>query len=120
MSTVSMRRPGGNWSVSRIDKAEHYQTVLYEIDMLRYSYSQILTPPDAAKDADVWAYLESFLVHYRNMLDFVGKAVASNTDLTLGHPEMIWSPGSGLTDRAPCQKTLEQDARPWPEAPGKV
>jgi hypothetical protein len=60
MST-SMRRPGGNWSISRIDKAEHYQTVLYEIDMLRYSYSDILRPTDGARDADVWAYLEVLL-----------------------------------------------------------
>ena len=108
MNSVTRRRPGGNWSVSRIDKAEHYQTVLYEIDMLRYSYSHILRPPDAARDADVWAYLESFLVHYRNLLDFFGKAGASNTDLTLGHPEMIWSANAGLTDRAPSQEILEK------------
>lgn len=107
MSTQSMRRPGGNWSVSRIPKAEHYETVLYEIDMLRYSYSQILKPPDGARDADVWAYLESFLVHYRNLLDFFGKPQASSTDLTLAHPEMIWVADAGLTDRAPSQETLE-------------
>jgi hypothetical protein len=108
MSTESMRRPGGNWSVSRIDKAEHYQTVLYEIDMLRYSFSQILKPPDGARDADVWAYLESFLVHYRNLLDFFGKSQACSTDLAIAHPEMIWSADAGLTDRAPSQETLDK------------
>ena len=108
MSSVSMRRPGGNWSVSRIDKAAHYETVLYEIDMLRYSYSKILKPPDAARDADVWAYLESFLVHYRNLLDFFGKSRASNTDLTLGHPQMIWSPEAGVQNRQPTAETLKK------------
>ena len=72
MSTES-RRLGGNWSVSRIDKAEHYQTVLYEIDMLRFCYSKVLSPPDGARDADVWAYLEAFLVHYRNLLYFFSR-----------------------------------------------
>lgn len=99
-----MRRPGGNWSVCRIDKAEHYQTVLYEIDMLRFSYRRIIKPPDQASDADVWAYLESFLVHYRNLLDSFGKPHSRNTDLTLEHPEMIWSEAHGM----PSQETLQK------------
>ena len=103
-----MRRPGGNWSVYRIDKAEHYQTVLYEIDMLRFSYSRIIEPPDGAKDADVWAYLESFLVHYRNLLDFFGKPTPYNTDLTIERPERIWSQESGVADRTPSDETLQE------------
>jgi len=103
-----MRRPGGNWSICRIDKAEHYQTVLYEIDMLRFSYSQIVHPPDRARDADVWAYLESFLVHYRNLLHFFGKPDASDTDLILKHPQMIWSAEAGLENRMPTQENLEK------------
>jgi hypothetical protein len=103
-----MRRPGGNWSISRIDKAEQYQTVLYEIDMLRYSYSNILQPPAAARDADVWAYLESFLVHYRNLLDFFGKPNPWDTDLTIEHPEMIWSAKAVLDRRMPPQQDLQK------------
>jgi hypothetical protein len=106
MSTDFMRRPGGNWAIHRIDKAEHYQTVLYEIDMLRYSYARVLNPPEAARDADVWAYLESFLVHYRNLLDLFGKPQPRETDLTLEHPEMIWSAGLGFADRQPGEVTL--------------
>jgi len=102
-----MRRLGGNWSVYRIDKAEHYQTVLYEIDMLRFSYSRIVQPPDDARDADVWAYLESFLVHYRNLLDFFGKRSAQNTDLTLESPEIIWSAEAGAT-QVPSKENLEE------------
>jgi hypothetical protein len=103
-----MRRPGGNWSISRIDKAEHFQTVLYEIDMLRFSFSQLSTPPDAARDADVWAYLESFLVHYRNLLDFFGKEPSRDTDLSIRRPEAIWSAAVGLADSSPAEEPLER------------
>ena len=102
-----MRRLGGNWSVSRIDKAEHHETVLYEIDMLHFSYSQIVSPPDGASDADVWAYLESFLVHYRNLLEFFGKPNPRDTDLTLERPEVIWSPEAGVASPTPNQEILE-------------
>lgn len=108
MSTTPMRRAGGNWSVSRIDKTEHYETVLYEIDMLRYSYSRILRPPEGARYADVWAYLESFLVHYRNLLDFFGKSNASGTDLTIEHPEVIWSAEAGVHHRMPGQEHVQK------------
>ncbi len=102
------RRPGGNWSVQRIDKAEDYQTILYEIDMLRFSHRRVTMPPDGARDADVWAYLESFLVHYGNLLDFFGKPTARNTDLTLLKPQEIWSVGSGVASAGPPQKELNE------------
>jgi hypothetical protein len=107
MSTA-MRRPGGNWSIARIDKAEHYQTVLYEIDMLRLCYSRLLLPFDGAGDADVWANLEAFLVHYRNLIHFFGTLAKSDTDLTLGNPDQIWSLESGLAAPLPDQKTLDE------------
>jgi len=102
-----LRRPGGNWSVYRIDKAEHYQTVLYEIDMLRFTYSRIIEPPEKATDADVWAYLESFLVHYRNLLEFFGKPEPRDTDLSLEHPETIWSIETGTAQRMPSREALK-------------
>ncbi len=103
-----IRRPGGNWSIARIDKAEHYQTVLYEIDMLRLCYSRLLLPFDGARDSDVWAYLEAFLVHYRNLIYFFGTAAKSDTDLTLATPEQIWSTETGLAAQLPEQKVLEE------------
>lgn len=102
--------PGLIGSVGRIDKAEHYQTVLYEIDMLRFSYSRIEKPPEGSREADVWAYLESFLVHYRNLLDFFGRSEAElradGTDLALSRPELIWSAETGLDNRKPDKETL--------------
>jgi hypothetical protein len=118
MSDVPKRRAGGNWSVSRIDKANHYQTVLYEIDMLRYSFSKLRQPPDDARDADVWAYLESFLVHYRNLLEFFGKT-PQKTDLSINHPDLIWSVEAGLESLRPAseyiQKMSSQGQRLWRE-----
>jgi|GEM_PF-1664048 hypothetical protein len=103
----TMRRPGGNWSISRIDEAEHFQTVLYEIDMLRFAYSRIVQPPEGAREADVWAYLESFLLHYRNLLEFFGKSRARDTDLTIQRPEAIWSAQAGVPD-GPAKEVLEK------------
>lgn len=105
-----MRRPGGNWSVSRggFDKTEHYQTILYEIEMLRFSYGRILRPPDGATYGDLWAYLESFLVHYRNLVHFFSKDNdGDGTDLVLACPTVIWERESGLDHRRPKQEDIE-------------
>ncbi len=105
-----MRRPGGNWSVSRPDKLYDYQTVLYEIDMLRFAYSRLIKPVDEAKNADVWLDLESFLVHYRNLLDFFGKPPRENTDLSISRPDMIWS-ANHLNSRRPSGDILDRIQR---------
>jgi hypothetical protein len=108
MEGKAMRRPGGHWSIQRIDKAEHYQTVLYEIDMLRFCCGKIVKPPSEARDADVWVYLESFLGHYRNLLDFFGKDRPWKTDLTMRRPEAVWSAESGVADRMPTKEEIEK------------
>jgi hypothetical protein len=93
--------------VSRIDKLDHYQTVLYEIDMLRFAHRKMLPLWEGAQEGDVWVYLESFLVHYRNLLDFFGKKPSRKTDLTIWRPQVIWSSESGLEARQPSQDDLE-------------
>lgn len=48
---------------------EHSDTVLYEIYMLRFAAEQL----DLNKtDKDAWVYLESFLLHFRNLIEFLG------------------------------------------------
>jgi hypothetical protein len=105
---IGMRRPGGNWSLRRPDKLADFQTVLYEIDMLRFACAKVLTPWDGAKDGDVWVYLESFLVHYRNLLDFFGKPPSRDTDLTIERPKVIWAAGEGLDARRPSPDVLNR------------
>lgn len=103
-----MRRPGGNWSVGRPDKLYDYQTVLYEIDMFRFAYSRVIAPLEQAKDGDVWADLESFLIHYRNLVDFFGKPPRENTDLSISRPDVIWSANHGLSSKRPSTDVLDR------------
>src|ERR1019366_3919100 len=102
------RRRGGNWSVSRIKKDNNFLTVLYEIDMLRFAYGQVVCPREAAREADVWVFLEVFLLHYRNLLDFFGKEPRFATDLSIARPEMIWSQEDGLENRMPDDAALKE------------
>jgi hypothetical protein len=76
--------------VGRPDKMMDWHTVMFEIDMLRFAHTRILRPWNGAQEADVWAYLESFLVHYRNLIDFFGKPSSHQTDLTIRRPNVIW------------------------------
>jgi hypothetical protein len=54
---------------SRPDKLEHPDTVLYEIYMLRFAAEQL----DGGRiGKDAWVYLETFLLHFRNLIEFIG------------------------------------------------
>jgi hypothetical protein len=71
---------------SRVRKFNHADTVLYEIDMLRFTATK-LSESDWKEPRDAWVYLESFLVHYRSLLHFFGTPKASRTDV---HVTTIW------------------------------
>jgi hypothetical protein len=69
---------------------------------------------EGAREGDVWVYLESFLVHYRNLLDFFGRKPSrkrnkkrDKTDLTVWRPQVIWSQKSGLQAQQPSEAELE-------------
>lgn len=79
-----------SWVVGRIGKLDHGQTILYEIDMLRFAQSRILPPWNDANEGDLWAYLECFLLHYRNLINFFGMAPTEPSDLSIQKPEDIW------------------------------
>src|SRR5271169_2738817 len=71
--------------LSRPKKLNHIHTVRYEIDMLRHAISRLAKQKLAERDA--WVYLEAFLLHYRNLIEFLGKENPSQTDL---HVTTIW------------------------------
>lgn len=71
--------------LSRPKKLDHVDTIRYEIDMLRFAYSCL--EPQELTERDAWVYLESFLLHYRSLIEFLGKNRASDTDL---HVTNIW------------------------------
>jgi len=71
----------------RFDKLNHSDTILYEMNMLRFAAKR-LVESKWNNEKDAWAYLESFLTHYRNMLEFLGNEKPSKTDI---HIKTIWS-----------------------------
>jgi hypothetical protein len=68
---------------SRPEKLDHKDTVLYEIYMLRFTAQEL----DGRTERDAWVYLEGFLLHYRNLIDFLGNESSRNDDL---HVTTIW------------------------------
>jgi hypothetical protein len=82
-----------SWVLSREDKLQDRDTVLYEIDMLRFTHDRmhsLLGGAQKGQEGDLWAYLESFLLHYRNLIEFFGKSSSDLTNLTILRPEVIW------------------------------
>jgi hypothetical protein len=63
---------------SRADKLTDGDTILYEIDMVRFAASRLLRGKWES-EKDQWACLESFLVHYRNLIEFLWKGTASRS-----------------------------------------
>ncbi len=73
---------------SRPDKLSDAQTVLYEIDMLRFAANRLLRGKWES-EKDRWAFLECYLIHYRNLIELLGKEqhLVRDTDL---HVSNIW------------------------------
>jgi hypothetical protein len=59
-------------SAGRIAKANHKITILYEIYMLRYAFRRLL-PRLGSSNPETWSWLELFLLHYRNLIEFFGR-----------------------------------------------
>src|SRR5882672_9667197 len=70
----------------RPDKLDHADTGLYEIDMLRFAARRLIESK-WQQPRDAWVYLEAFLLHYRNLIEFVGKEKPRPDDL---HVTTIW------------------------------
>ena len=89
----------------RQPKGSHLHTVYYEIDMLRHCYARFEELRARGGQADKNAYLEAYLLHYRNLVTFFAGNPKRNakkdpvskapTDLSTLCPE-IWG-GRQLT-----------------------
>lgn len=98
---------------SRPDKFDHADTILYEIDMLRFAAGR-LDESAWREPRDAWVYLESFLIHYRNLLEFLGKEKPSKSDV---HVTTIWEsvkvvPPAGLSEIHTKGKQLLKEYEP--------
>jgi hypothetical protein len=78
------RRP--TYSYSRPVKLSDTDTVVYEIDMLRFAATK-LHERNWREEREAWVYLEGFLLHFRNLIEFLGKEKPSSTDL---HITTFW------------------------------
>src|SRR5690242_1652421 len=85
--------------VSRPLKMSNLDTLLYEVSALRWAANRLKSPSPSWTQGDAWVYLESFLVHYRNLIEFFGKPEPhkgdDEHDLTIRKPEKIWGEHSG-------------------------
>jgi hypothetical protein len=89
-----------NLVCSRPDKGDHAETVLYEIDMLRFALNRLTSPLRSSTERDAWVYLEAFLLHYRNLIEFFGNPHPRKTDLTILRTESFWNVRPKETDIA--------------------
>jgi hypothetical protein len=95
---------------SRPDKLTDRDTILYEIDMVRFAASRLLRGKWES-EKDQWACLESFLVHYRNLIEFLGKEqhLVRDTDL---HVSNIWQ-RLGMPEPAQLPTIRKQGDKLW-------
>jgi hypothetical protein len=63
--------------------------MLYEIDMFRETARQ-LEKNKWQGDFHKWFVLEAFLLHFRNLIEFFGRADPRATDLSIHRPESFW------------------------------
>lgn len=99
--------PATGGSYCRRKKESNAQTVLYEIDMLRFARKRLLSPQAWWEELDGWLYLEDFLLHYRNLIEFFGKKKLGKGDLSIFQPEHIWR--GGLPDKPDLDSMTRPD-----------
>lgn len=95
----------------RPEKLPHRHTILYEVDMLDFCYKTLKNRSKGLSSCERNAYLECFLPHYRNLIDFFGKD-PTRDDLSICRPadwrqnreineqerEDLWKDGQRLWD----------------------
>jgi hypothetical protein len=75
-------------TISRPDKLTDAETVLYEIRMLRFAASRLHRGKWESEE-DSWLCLEAFLIHYRNLIEFLGRPKDGRQNDLL-HVSSIW------------------------------
>lgn len=72
---------------SRPSKYTNTQTILYEIDMLRFTVGRF---EKSESEWAEWSNLECFLLHFRNLIEFFGNPDPRGDNLNIKKPEKIW------------------------------
>lgn len=92
---------------SRSEKGSHLDTIQYEIDMLQLSLSRYRHHTAQSEQGDKNAFIETFLLHYRNLLEFFAGDRPRKDDLSTDEPQ-IWA-GRGLTPEE--TRTIQEPGR---------
>jgi hypothetical protein len=77
-------------TISRTPKDTHLDTIKYELDMANFCYQILSGTQDWTEEAHKYVYLESFLLHYRNLIEFYGTKGNKPESLAFLKSE-IWS-----------------------------
>jgi len=100
---------------SRPDKLTNAHTILFEIDMLRFAARRLQQGPFKS-EKDLWAYLECFLLHFRNLIEFLGKeANVRPDDLHITRPQDFMESGYSSAERNTLNELHEQSKAVWRE-----
>jgi hypothetical protein len=94
--------------ISRALKLSHTQTILYEIDMLRYTAAE-LDKGNRTVEKAKWICLEGFLVHFRNLIEFFGKPAPRPTDLHITKPGDFWRDAATQPSQSELAKLQRAD-----------
>ena len=89
---------------SRPDKLNDAETVLYEIDMLRFAKERLLAPAGFSSEGEEWLCLEAFLLHFRNLIEFFGASKKYGGDLRITNHQDIWPTGGPEKSILRCMK----------------
>jgi hypothetical protein len=74
---------------SRPGNLSHAQALLYEMDLFRETARQ-LEVNKWQGDFHKWIVLESFLLHFRNLVEFFGRPDSPGHHLSIKKPESFW------------------------------
>jgi hypothetical protein len=89
-----MAKPSENSIMfSRASKKSHINTIEYEIRMLKFALAWLAkNGTDYQPEEELYAILECFLLHYRNLVNFLSGKGGSSGDLSMAAPD-VWVRG---------------------------
>jgi hypothetical protein len=90
--------------IARPSKFTNAQTILYEIDMVRFAAGKLVEQNDPSS----WLTLECFLLHFRNLIEFFGKEPRGD-DLSMRRPETIWPDATARPDAEALTRLRRED-----------
>lgn len=76
---------------SRQTKESHLETIQYEIRMLRFCLDRLSQCGSKHQpEEEMWVVLEGFLLHYRNLVNFLSGRGGTHGDLSMAAPR-LWA-----------------------------